>query len=97
MRVKKFGKSILAVFLALALAVICAACGGSSEEAPADNTAPAAEYWVCTGLDMGDGEVMDAEAIQTLFQTSADSIISLRLREDGRAYVLYFGECISGT
>ena len=220
MRVKKYGKSILAVFLALALAVICAACGGSSKEAPADNTVPAAEYWVCTGLDMGDGEmmdtekiqsllgisgsevmtlcidggkgelylmgdilscdwtktqtggqltspeyegvvaeftteadgrlkcvvenedagmiflltrvdvrpevldrpaqleaegvplpgfwvctgldmgdgeVMDAEAIQSLFQTGADSIMSLRLREDGRAYVLYFGECMGGT
>ena len=54
-------------------------------------------FWVCTGLDMGDGEVMDADAIQSLFQTGADSVMSLRLREDGRAYVLYFGECTGGT
>ncbi|MCI6957277.1 MAG: DUF5050 domain-containing protein [Candidatus Faecousia sp.] len=54
-------------------------------------------FWVCTGLGMGDGEVMDADAIQATFQTGADFVISLRLREDGRAYVLYFGECMGGT
>ena len=58
---------------------------------------PLPGFWVCTGLDMGDGQVMDQEAIQGLFQTGADSVMSLRLREDGRAYILYFGECMGGT
>lgn len=59
-------------------------------------TIPLPGFWACTGLDMGDGEVMDAEAIQDLFQTGADSVLSLRLLEEGRAYVFYFGECMGG-
>ena len=34
MRAKQYGKSILAVCLALALALTCAACGGASGNAP---------------------------------------------------------------
>lgn len=92
---KIFGKSILAVFLALALAVTCAACGGSSEGAPAETKAvQAAEYWVCTGLDMGDGEMMDAEAIRALLGIDGSEVMTLCI-DGGKAELYLMGDILS--
>ena len=54
-------------------------------------------FWVCTGLDMGFDEMMDEEGIASSFGISADSLMSLRLRENGTAWIIYFGEAAGGV
>ena len=54
-------------------------------------------FWTCTGLDMGFDEVMDEEGIAATFGVSADSLMSLRLRENGTAWIIYFGEAAGGV
>ena len=54
-------------------------------------------FWTCTGLDMGFDEVMDEESIAATFGVSADSLMSLRLRENGTAWIIYFGEAAGGV
>lgn len=54
-------------------------------------------FWTCTSLDMGSGEAMDAEEIQSLFEIGADEFMSLRVKEDGTAYLIFFGEAMGGT
>ena len=54
-------------------------------------------FWTCTGLDMGFDEVMDEEGIASTFGIDADSLMSLRLRENGTAWIIYFGEAAAGV
>ena len=94
MRAKQYGKSILAVCLALALALTCAACAGASGKAPAENTVSAAEYWVCTGLDMGDGEMMDTEAIRSLLGVEGAEVMTLCI-DGGKGDLYLMGDLLS--
>ena len=84
------------MFLALALTVICAACGGgASKDAPSETkAAPAAEYWVCTGLDMGDGEMMDTEKIQSLLGISGSEVMTLCI-DGGKGELYLMGDILS--
>ena len=94
MRAKQYGKSILTVCLTLTLALTCAACGGASGKAPAENTVSAAEYWVCTGLDMGDGEMMDTEAIRSLLGVEGAEVMTLCIN-GGKGDLYLMGDLLS--